>query len=200
MRLSPAFAVLLLAAAPAFAAPPAPPADFAQPQSPPKPPPFAVNYVDQGKYDPALKGLLAPEGFQVEVVASDPTVVNPVGLTFGPDGTLFVLEWSVDAITGNKWFEFKETFRYRDGSTKQVATMRKFTTDPVKVLKLNPATGKYDKAETIISEELPSTVLIHDGWLYTTGRGTVRRYKQSRPGGPWVKPQQHTGILGLYYH
>ena len=201
MRLSPAFAVLLLAAAPAFAAPPAPPADFAQPQSPPKPPPFAVNYVDQGKYDPALKGMFAPEGFQVEVVANDPTVVNPVGLTFGPDGTLFVLEWSVDAITGNKWFEFKETFRYRDGSTKQVATMRKFTTDPVKVLKLNAATGKYDKAETIISEELPSTVLIHDGWLYTTGRGTVRRYRQTRPGGPWdLRETIAQGFCGFHHH
>ena len=46
-------------------------------------------------------------------------------------------------------------------------------------------TGIYDRAETVIAEELPSTLLVHDGWLYTASRGTVRRYKQSRPGGPW---------------
>jgi len=196
-----ALTALLLAAATLTAAPPAPPADFATPQSPPKPPPFAVTYVDQGQFDPALKGMLAPEGFQVEVVATDPTVVNPVGMTFGPDGTLFVIEWAVDAITGSKWFEFKETFRYRDGSTKQVATMRKFTMDPVKVLKLNAATGKYDTAQTVIAEELPSTLLIHDGWLYTTGRGTVRRYKQSRPGGPWdLREVVAQGFCGFHHH
>ncbi len=192
---------LLIVAAAATAAPPAPPAEFAQPQSAPKPPPFAVNYVDQGKYDPALKGLSAPEGFQVEVVSDAPTVINPVGMTFGPDGTLFVLEWSVDAITGSKWFEFKETFRFRDGTTKQVATMRKFSVDPVKVLTLNAATGKYDSAVPIIAEELPSTVLIHDGWLYTTGRGTVRRYKQTRPGGPWdLRETIAQGFCGFHHH
>src|SRR5690348_13783297 len=117
----------LLAAGPTlFAAPPVPPAEFAQPQSPPKPPPFAIKYVDQGQYDPKLKGLLAPEGFRVEVVAEEPVVVNPVGMTFAPDGTLFVLEWAVDPVTKGQWFEFKETFRYRDGTTRQVATMRKF--------------------------------------------------------------------------
>ena len=122
-------------------------------QSAPKPTPFPIEYVDQGKFDPKLKGLYAPAGFQVEIVADAPQVLNPVGIHFAPDGTLFVSEWSVDPITGNRWFEFKETFRYRDGSTKLVATMRKFSTDPIKELKLNPATGIYDKAVPIISED-----------------------------------------------
>ena len=182
------------------ATPPSPASEFAQPQSPTKPVPFPITYVDQGQFDSKLKGLLAPEGFRVEIVADDPVVINPVGMTFSPDGTLFVLEWAVDPITGGKWFEFKETFRYRDGSTKLIATMRKFVTDPVKVLKLN-SKGIYDKAETIISEELPSTVLYHDGWLYTTGRGTVRRYKQSRPGGPWdIREVIAQGFCGFHHH
>ncbi len=191
----------LLAAAPAFAAPPAPPAEFAQPQSPTKPAPFPVQYVDQGKFDPRLKGLYAPEGFKVEVVADAPVVVNPVGMTFAPDGTLFVLEWTVDPVTKGQWFEFKETFRYRDGSTRQVATMRKFVPDYVKSLRYNPATRTYDRASVLIAEELPSSILFHDGWLYTTGRGTVRRYKQSRPGGPWdVREVIAQGFCGFHHH
>ena len=48
------------------------------------------------------------------------------------DVTLFdpSLEWTVDPVTQGRWFEFKETFRYRDGSTKQVATMKKFAAFP----------------------------------------------------------------------
>ncbi|HET6575589.1 MAG TPA: PVC-type heme-binding CxxCH protein [Fimbriiglobus sp.] len=190
-----------LLAATASAAPPAPPAEFAQPQSPPKPAPFPIKYVDQGTFDPKLKGLYAPEGFKVEIVATDPVVVNPVGMTFAPDGTLYVLEWAVDPVTQGRWYEFMETFRYRDGSKRQVATMRKFVTDPVKKLRYNPATRTYDKAEIIIAEELPSSLLYHDGWLYTSGRGTVRRYKQSHPGGPWdIREVIAQGFCGFHHH
>jgi quinoprotein glucose dehydrogenase len=180
--------------------PPIPPTEFAEPQSPPKPEPFAIKYVDQGQFDLRLKGMLVPEGFKTEIVADEKLTINPVGMTFLPDGTLVVLEWSVDPITGNKWFEFKETFRYRDGSTKLVATMRKFTSDPVKLLKRD-SSGQFVKAETIISEELPSTVLYHDGWLYMTGRGTVRRYRQSRPNGPWdIRETIAQGFCGFHHH
>ena len=33
----------------------------------------------------------------------------------------------------------------------------------------------------MLEDELPSSILLHDGWLYLSGRGTVRRYKQSKP-------------------
>jgi putative membrane-bound dehydrogenase-like protein len=191
----------LLLTSVASAAPPPPPAEFAQPQSPAKPAAFPVTYVDQGKYDSRLAGLMAPDGFKTEVVADAPTVVNPVGLTFAPDGTLFVLEWTVDPVTQGRWFEFKETFRYRDGTTKQVATMKKFVMDVVKVLKYNPAKKAYDQFDTIIADELPSTLVWHDGWLYTASRGTVRRYKQSRKGGPWdVREVIAQGFCGFHHH
>ncbi len=201
MRTSLACLIGAIALAPAAAAPPPAPPEFVQPQSPTKPVPFPIDYVDQGKFDPKLKGLLAPEGFRVEIVAEDPVVVNPVGMTFGPDGTLYVLEWAVDPVTKGNWFEFKETFRFRDGSTKQVATMKKFVMDPFKVLKYNGLAGTYDKAETIIADELPSTVMYHDGWLYTASRGTVRRFKQSRAGGPWdLREIIAQGFCGFHHH
>jgi len=180
-------------AAPPLQGPPPPPA-FAEQQSAPKPAPFPTKLVDQGISDPRLKGLFAPEGFRVEIVAEAPTVVNPVGMTFGPDGSLFVIEWRPDL--GKETAPFFETIRYRDGSTRVLNTMKKFEVDVVKQLTWNPQTGKYDRAETILTEELPSTIMFHDGWLYTASRGTVRRYKKSSPtsftGGP-VAPTTNTG-------
>jgi putative membrane-bound dehydrogenase-like protein len=185
------------------AAPPVPavPPEFAQPQSPPKPEPFPIKHVDQGQFDPKLKGIMLPEGFKAEIVIDAPDTINPVGMTFDPDGNLYVMEWRPDAVTGDRWYEVKETFRYRDGTTKQVATMKKFTTDLVKMFKYNAGTGKFDKPQTIISEELPSSIIWHEGYLYVTGRGTVRRWKQSRPGGPWdIREIIAQGFCGFHHH
>jgi putative membrane-bound dehydrogenase-like protein len=187
----------------ANAAPPPPPVppEFAQPQSPTKPEPFPIKYVDQGQFDPKLKGVLLPEGFKAEIVVDAPDTINPVGMTFDPDGNLYVMEWRPDPVTGDKWYEVKETFRYRDGTTRQVATMKKFTTDLIKAFKYNAGTGKFNRPETIISEELPSSIIWHEGYLYVTGRGTVRRWKQSRPNGPWdVREIVAQGFCGFHHH
>ncbi len=103
--------------------------------------------VDQGEFDPALKGYFLPEGFKLEIVINEPDTINPVGMTFAPDGTLFVMEWRPDPVTGDKWFEVKETFRYKDGTTRQVATMKKFTTDLVKQFRYNASDRKVRPAE-----------------------------------------------------
>ncbi len=194
-----AFAVVASAQQPpAKDLPPLPSAEFSKPESPPKPPPFEVKYTDAGATDPRLKGLMAPAGFKVELVADAPVVVNPVAMTFAPDGTLFVAEWVPDP--GREWYEFKETFRFRDGTTKAVATMKKFTPDVVKVLRRNKD-GVYDKADVIFTDELPSTLLYHDGWLYTASRGTVRRYKQQQPGGKWdLRETIAQGFCGFHHH
>jgi putative membrane-bound dehydrogenase-like protein len=199
MRTAVASLAGLLLAVGVTAAPP--PADFAQPQSAAKPAPFPVTFIDQGKYDPRLKGYVTPDGFRLDIVAADPVVVNPVGLTFAPDGRLFVLEWAPDPYSDGKWFEFKETFRYRDGSSKQVATMKKFVGDPLKEMTYDPKTGRFIAGKVIVMDELPSTVLYHDGWVYLTGRGTVRRYRQSRPGGLWdIKETIAQGFCGFHHH
>ena len=198
-----------------IAAPPQPPPDFAQPQSPTKPEPFPITMVDQGQYDPALKGYFMPEGFKLEIVISDPDTINPVGMTFAPDGTLFVLEWRPDPVSGDKWFEVKETFRYRDGTSRQVATMKKFTTDLIKQFKFDSDTGKFKSPKVIIAEELPSSIMYHEGWLYVTGRGTVRRWRQgvqvgvggpgserpANPNDPWsIRETIAQGFCGFHHH
>src|SRR5262249_41772482 len=132
--------------------------------------------IDQGQYDPRLKGYRTPPGVKVEIVADFPTVVNPVGMTFADDGALLVLEW---VPGGTHWAEFAETITYKDGSTRKIATMKKPVKDRVKVLRDSKGTGVYDEAKVVLEDELPSSTLLHDGWLYTSGRGSVRRWKQA---------------------
>src|SRR5262249_514726 len=93
------------------------------------------------------------------------------------------------------------------GSKKTVATMKKRVKDVVKILE---ASGErksaekspiYDRSRIVLEEELPSTILLHDGWLYTASRGTVRRYKQSKEGGPRdVKEIIAQGFCGFHHH
>jgi putative membrane-bound dehydrogenase-like protein len=178
---------------------PAEPVDYNQPQTPAKPTPAWVKMVDLGQQAPRLKGYQAPEGIKVEIVAENPVVINPVGMTFGTDGTPYVLEWRPDADGNAK--EVKERIIYRDGSTREIATMRKQVKDVVKTLRDTKGNGTYDEAKVVLEEELPSSILIHDGWLYVSGRGTVRRYRQSKSGGPYdVKEVIAKGFCGFAQH
>jgi putative membrane-bound dehydrogenase-like protein len=173
--------------------------DFTQPQSPPRPSPKWLKIIDQGANDPRLKGYFTPEGLKVEIVADAPTVVNPVGMTFADDGTPYVLEWRPSP--GDDWHEVPVTFTYKDGTTRQVATMKKRVKDVVKTLRDTRGAGRYDDAKVILEEELPSSILLHDGWLYVTGRGSVRRYRQSEPGGKYdVKEVIAQGFCGFHHH
>jgi putative membrane-bound dehydrogenase-like protein len=174
--------------------------DLNQQQSPPKPRPEWLKLVDQGASDPRLKGYLAPEGVKVEIVAEEPTVINPVGMTFGPDGTLYVLEWV--PAEGAHFPESFVVFTYKDGSKRKVAIMRKPVKDRVSALSFNPVRKVYDKVRKVLDEELPSSILIHDDWMYLTGQGTVRRYKLADLG-EGKKPKAEViahGFCGFHHH
>ncbi len=173
--------------------------DLTQPHSPSLPAPKWLKIIDQGTKDPRLEGYLTPEGVKVEIVADAPAVVNPVGMTFADDGTPYVLEWRPSP--GDEWREKAETFTCKDGSTRKVATMTKRVKDVVKTLHAGKADGTWDQAQVILEDELPSSILLHDGWIYLTGRGTVRRFRQSKPGGPYdVKEIVAQGFCGFHRH
>jgi putative membrane-bound dehydrogenase-like protein len=175
--------------------------DLNQPQSPRKPLPDWVKYVDQGVNDPRLKGYITPEGLKVEIVAEEPVVINPVGMTFGLDGTLYVLEWV--PADGANFPETFVTFTYRDGSKRKVAIMRKPVRDLVKVLSDGKGRGTYDQARVVLQDELPSSILLHDGWLYLSGQGTVRRYKMADIGDvkkPLKAEVIAQGFCGFHHH
>lgn len=173
------------------------PFDVLQPQSSPKPAPKWLKLVDQGALNPRLKGYQLPEGVRVEIVAEDPVTVNPVGMTFADDGTPYILEWRA----GDAGKEMIEEFVYKDGTRRPLLTMKKKIKDVVKTLRDTKGGGVYDASDVVLEEELPSSILLHDGWLYLTGRGSVRRYRQSRPGGPYdVKEVVAQGFCGFHHH
>ncbi|MSR54816.1 MAG: hypothetical protein EXS09_16235 [Gemmataceae bacterium] len=134
--------------------------------------PEALSYIDHGKSDPRLKGYRTPEGFKLDIVATVPTLQNPVGMTFGPDGTLFVLEWKADPFA----VPVEEIVRYKDGSTRSYFASKKQVKDCVKALVHDTESGAFNSGRVIVEDESPTGILIHGGWLYTSGRGTVRRW------------------------
>ena len=99
------------------------------------------------------------------------------------------------------------TFTYKDGTKRHWVTMPKSIPDVVKTLSDSKGKGVYDQSKVVFEGELPSNVLLYDGWLYVAGEGTVRRYKQSKTDGPYdVKevvaqgfrdPAQYRPVCGM---
>jgi putative membrane-bound dehydrogenase-like protein len=197
--------LLLFAAWAALAAQPKLDLNFQQ--SPPKPQPDWVKIVDHGQFDARLKGYYAPEGLKIEIVAEAPTIVNPVGMTFDTQGNLYVLEWTPppEALApGAKNVNFPESsveFTYKDGTKRKVAIMKKPVKDVVKRLRDTKDAGVYDEAKVVLHDELPSSILVHDGWLYTSGQGTVRRHKLDTLGtDSVVREVIAQGFCGFHHH
>jgi hypothetical protein len=75
---------------------PSPP-DINQAEWPAKPPPQWIGgAVDHGALPgaaPALKGIITPEGFRLELVASERQVIDPAGLPFFDAGRPSAIEW-----------------------------------------------------------------------------------------------------------
>jgi len=169
------------------------PIDFTRPETPAKPAPKGLKFIDQGTNDPRLKGYKTPEGFKLEIVAEAPVVVNPAALAFATDGTPYVLE--------SRSVTFKaaeETFTYKDGSSRKMLTLKKDIPDVVKVLRDSKGQGVYDESREILLDGFLTGIRLHDGYLYLSGRGIVRRCKQSKPGGDYdVKEVIAQGFSGL---
>lgn len=101
-----------------------------------------------------LPGYRYPEGWDVRVAAAEPLVVNPVTMTFGNDGRLYVVEWKAG----------------------------RGPNDQIKVLTDTDGDGRFDRAEVFMDGlELPAGVLFWDGWVYVTLNHDVVRF-QDRDG------------------
>ncbi len=159
---------------------------FAEAQAPVAP--GQPKYVDQGKNDPRLKGYVTPEGFKLEIVAEEPVVVSPAAISFGPDGTLYVVEWIPPADPNVNLPESSVEFTYKDGAKRKALTVKMPVKDRIKVLRDSQAAGVFGDGQIVLEEELPSGIVIHDGYVYLAGQGTVRRCKQT-PVGPLGKAE-----------
>ena len=90
---------------------------------------------------------------------------------------------------------------YKDGTSRTFTVLKKPVKDSVKVLRDAKGKGVYDEAKEILTEEMPSGLLFHEGWLYVAGQGTVRRCKQTATAGPFGKMEVIAqGFGGLGQH
>lgn len=170
--------------------------DFTQNESAPRPTPAWVRPFDQGANDPRLAGLITPAGVKVEIVATEPTVVNPVGMTFDAAGTPHVLEWRFAPESEHVTYEVA----YQDGTKGTVNRMRKSVRDQLKTLRDANGDGVYDEAALLMDDlEIPSSLLLHDGQVYISSIGHVVRRKPDGQGG-WSDEELVRGLCGFHHH
>jgi quinoprotein glucose dehydrogenase len=186
-----------LAIAPRAPADEQPSDDYREYEFAPRPAPDWVRMIDQGEVNAALAGLYTPAGVRVEVVAAEPTVINPVGMAFADDGTPYVLEWTFQEDRG-RHVTYEVTFR--DGTKATVNRMQKDVRDVLKTLHDTDGDGRYDTARVVMDDlEIPSGLLLHDGWIYLASVGHVIR---RRPGadGSWEEEEIVRGLCGFHHH
>lgn len=174
------------------------PADYLRDEMGPLPTPEWVTMKDQGSTNPQLKGMRAPNGVQINIVASDPTIIDPVGMTFADDGSLYVLEWR----EATEQIDTAYDVHYQDGTTATVNRKTKNVKDDLKRLQDTNGDGKYDKAELLMNDlEMPSSLLLHDGWMYFPSIGHVIRRRPSASGdGTWEEEEILRGMCGYHHH
>jgi len=174
--------------------------DVNQQESTAKPAPAWVKMVDQGPTNPELKGYFAPQGVKVEIVATEPQTIDPVGMTFTEAGEPLMLEWRA----GGDRFPPLESYEmvYKDGSKRTLYRNKKAVRDELKRLSGLSPQGRYTEAKVLLGDlEVPSSVLIHDDWFYFSGKGHIIRRKQSRPGGEYDTQEEILrGFCGFNQH
>jgi putative membrane-bound dehydrogenase-like protein len=115
----------------------------------------------------AVKKMTVPDGFSVEVVASEPDIVNPVAMTFDEKGRI----WITESL---------EYPRHSAGPGK----------DRVKVLESTKGDGAYDKI-TVFADGLniPSGIAVGHGGVWVANAPDILFYKEGPDGKPAGKPE-----------
>jgi putative membrane-bound dehydrogenase-like protein len=102
----------------------------------------------------ALKKMQVPPGFHVELVASEPNLVNPVAMTFDEKGRI----WITESV---------EYPRHSAGPGK----------DRVKVFESTKGDGKYDKIMTVIEGlNIPSGIAVGHGGVWVANSPDILFY------------------------
>jgi putative membrane-bound dehydrogenase-like protein len=99
-----------------------------------------------------LDGYRLASGFHAQVAASEPMIVNPVSMTWGPDGRLYVSEW----------------YEGRGPN------------DQIKVLTDTNGDGRFDQVKVYLDQlDLPAGICFWDGWTYVSLDHDVVRLKDA---------------------
>lgn len=115
----------------------------------------------------AMAKMTVPPGFSVELVASEPDLVNPVAMTFDEKGRVWVTES----------FEYP---RHSAGKGR----------DRIKILEDTDGDGKYEKV-TIFAEDLniPSGIAVGHGGVWVANAPDILFYKVGPDGKALGKPE-----------
>ncbi len=172
--------------------------NYTQEEMPARPTPDWVRMVDQGDQNAELRGLHTPAGVRVDIVAREPQLIDPVGMSFAEDGSLFVLEWR----EATEQVDVTYDVQYQDGTSAKVNRKTKNARDQLKRLSDRDGDGIFETAQLLMDDlEYPSTVLKHDGWYYFPSVGHVIRRRQAEEGGPILEEQEILrGMCGYHHH
>jgi quinoprotein glucose dehydrogenase len=154
--------------------------------------------VELGGDDPRLKGHYAPKGFKVQIVAAEPTIIDPTGLAFDDQGRLYVSEWKLADHMYDTW----ETVKLPEGGTTKVQRRRKSTTDIVKRLIDNDGDGVYESSQVVVDgAEMPASIFPWKNSLYLTCVGRLERWSDEDGDGTFeLKTVLADGFCGFYHH
>lgn len=151
---------------------------------------------DDSKADQRLKGLRTPVGVTVEIVGQEPTVVDPVAMTFADDGSLLVLEWR----EATNQIDTTYDVHYQDGTTATVNRKTKNVNDQLKRLTDTNGDGVYETSQLLMDDlEMPSSILLHNDWMYFPSVGHVIRRRRTLDGS-FEEQEILRGMCGYHHH
>jgi putative membrane-bound dehydrogenase-like protein len=115
----------------------------------------------------AIKKMKVPDGFTVELVASEPEIVNPVAMTFDERGRIWITE-SIE-------------YPRRDAGPGR---------DRVKVLEDTKGNGVYDKITTFAEGlNIPSGIAVGHGGVWVANAPDILFYREGPDGKAAGKPE-----------
>ena len=129
--------------------------------------------MELGKSDARLKGHYAPKGFNVRVVAAEPTLVNPAAMAFDDHGNLFVAEWK----PADRTFETSDTLASPETGPTRVRRGRKSSLDVIRRLKDADGDGVFESSEVVLDGcEMPTCILPYKNSLLLACVGRLERW------------------------
>ena len=155
--------------------------------------------VELSKFDERLKGHYAPKGFKVQIIAAEPTIIDPTGMAFDDGGNLFVSEWK---IADRMLFDYYDTIPLPEGGTARIQRLRKPTTDVVKKLVDTNGDGVYDAAQVVVDgAEMPASIFPWKNSLLLSCVGRLEQWTDTDNNGTFeTKTVLANGFCGFYHH
>ncbi len=154
--------------------------------------------VELGDQDPRLKGHYGVPGFKVQIVAAEPTIIDPTAMAFDDQGRLYVAEWR----QADRMYDTFDTIKLPEGGTQRITRRRKASMDIVKRLEDRDKDGIYEHSEVVVDgAEMPSSIFPWKGALYLTCVGRLERWSDEDGDGRFeTRTIIADGFCGFYHH